>query len=138
MAVTFFIPGVPIPQGSKTAFVVRGRAVVTDANRAKLKPWRDHVADVAGTAAEGVTIEAAVEVRAEFELVRPASSKRRYPSVRPDVDKYVRALLDGLTDSGLIKDDGQVVRVVAEKKYAAQPGVRVTVGIMPDDEGNQQ
>jgi Holliday junction resolvase RusA-like endonuclease len=134
VSVTFFIAGVPIPQGSKTAFVVKGRAIVTDANRAKLKPWRDQVADVAGTAAQGVTITGAVEVRADFELVRPVSSKRRYPAIRPDVDKYVRALLDGLTDSGLIKDDGQVVRIVAEKKYALQPGVRVTVGLLPGEE----
>lgn len=128
-AVTFFVPGIPIPQGSKTAFVVGKRAVLTDANKATLKPWRAAVTRMAQAAwldrpqLEGV----AVEVEAVFVFERPATVRRDRPSVKPDLDKLVRAVFDGVTDAGLWKDDGQATRLVSEKCYGRAPGVHVTV-----------
>ena len=43
MSISFFVPGVPQPQGSSRAFTTKtGRAYVTSDN-AKLKPWREAV-----------------------------------------------------------------------------------------------
>lgn len=134
--VSFVVDGVPIPQGSKTAFVVGRRAVVTDANKAKLKPWREAVKVAAGEALRvsgGVSFVGPVRVSVRFAFVRPVSVKGRvWPSVKPDVDKLVRAILDGMTDSGLIKDDALVVELVAVKVYAGRPCARVVVGPMAD------
>jgi Holliday junction resolvase RusA-like endonuclease len=52
------------------------------------------------------------------------------PTVKPDIDKLCRAILDALTDSGAIfDDDSQVVQLVASKNYStlAQPYVVITV-----------
>lgn len=114
------ILGVPIPQGSKSLF--RGRMV--DANP-KLKRWRKTVTLEATRAYAGrMPLEGPVCVCATFSLPRPATvppKRRPWPCVKPDVDKLLRALLDGLTDAGIWGDDGQVVRVVACKVYARTP-----------------
>lgn len=130
MSVAFFVPGRPVPQGSKKGFVVKGRAVLVDVNKTELRAWRASVVDIVHAVHADTRFEEAVEVRIEFAFERPASVTRRYPSVAPDIDKLARALLDGLTDSGLLKDDSLVVHLDLHKVYASQPGALVTVGPM--------
>jgi Holliday junction resolvase RusA-like endonuclease len=127
MAVEFTVAGVPVPQGSKTAFVVGRRAVVTDSNAKVLKPWRTAVAEAAQSAPGFEAFEGAVSVEVEFVFPRPKTVKRMWPSVAPDIDKLLRALLDGITGSGLWGDDAQVVRVRALKSYGEMPRAIVLV-----------
>lgn len=132
MTLDFTVYGVPIPQGSVRAFVVKGRAVVTADNRRDLGTWRQEIA--AGARAAGaVPCEGPVEVMLTFRLPWPRSRPKRaqWPDKRPDLDKLVRAVLDALT--GLAwHDDGQVVALRAVKAYANSrtdptPGLSVTV-----------
>ena len=129
MSAVFFVPGVPQPQGSKTAYVRGGRAVIVDKNPALLKPWRESVARAAAaTWVHRPALAGPVRVEASFVLPRPASVRREFPHVRPDLDKLLRALLDGITDSGEVwGDDSQVVQVQTSKVYGEAPGVHVTV-----------
>ena len=127
--VRFFIPGVPVQQGSKTAFVVGKRAVVTDQNKARLKPWRAIVAAHARHH-KFLTFDEPVAVSLTFVMPRPARPRFNVPAVKPDIDKLVRAMLDGLTDGGLISDDARVVRLTAEERYATPDSpVGVHVGV---------
>lgn len=125
-----FVPGVPVPQGSKTAFVVGKRAVVTDANAKALKPWRALVKAAAVEALHGrePLVDEPLVVSVEFRFVRPKSVRRELPHVKPDVDKLLRAVLDALTDAHVWGDDSQVVKAAAEKVYAPSAGVLVRVG----------
>lgn len=138
MTVSFTAYGLPVPQGSTRAFVVKGKAVTTSASKG-LKPWRDTISStarttMAETGAEPLT--GPVNVRALFFLPRPKSRPKRdlYPDRRPDIDKLLRGVLDGITGP-VIADDAQVVTVVAYKHYVAEPaglgmrepGVMVTV-----------
>lgn len=127
--VAFFIAGIPVPQGSKTAYVVGKRAVLTDANKKTLKPWRAEVTRIAKAswADRQQLVDVAVRVVATFVFERPKSVRRSAPSVKPDIDKLARALLDGVTDSGIWKDDSQVTRLEVEKVYGAAPGVHVVI-----------
>ena len=128
MTVTFFVAGVPVPQGSKTAFVVGKRAVLTDANKDKLRPWRAEVTRVAGEAWAGrESLAGAVSVEVRFVFERPKTVKRDTPHVKPDIDKLLRALFDGVTDAKVWVDDAQVVRVNATKVYGAVAGVDVSI-----------
>ncbi len=128
MTVTFFVAGVPVPQGSKTAFVVGKRAVLTDANKDKLKPWRAEVTRVAGEAWAGrESLAGAVSVEVRFVFERPKTVKRDTPHVKPDIDKLLRALFDGVTDAKVWLDDAQVVSVIATKVYGAVAGVDVSI-----------
>lgn len=124
--ISFFVAGVPQPQGSARAFVVQGRAVVTSANK-NLRPWRDSVLAAAraemAVADERITKPTPVAVRITFYLQRPAShtkkqQERRAVTVRPDIDKLARAVLDALTVARVFDDDAQVYDLHVLKQYA--------------------
>lgn len=122
--VQFHVDGVPVPQGSKTVARGGGKTWLRDANAAVLKPWRHKVAAAADV---GVTFTKPVAVTARFHMPRPARQRFDRPGVRPDIDKLARAVLDGITDGGLLVDDSLVVRLVVEEFYSESPGVTVWV-----------
>lgn len=51
-----------------------------------------------------------------FYFSRPARSRYEHP-VRLDIDKCARAVLDALTNVGVIEDDRHVISLVASKDY---------------------
>jgi Holliday junction resolvase RusA-like endonuclease len=132
-----FVPGTPVPQGSKKAYVVGKRAVIVDDNAAVLKPWRAAVkaAAVEAWAGRPAMRDEALVVTADFRLIRPKTVRRPRPHVKPDVDKYLRAVLDALTDAAVWGDDGQVVKAVPEKNYADEAGVLIRVGRYINEKG---
>jgi Holliday junction resolvase RusA-like endonuclease len=77
-----------------------------------------------------VPCERPVEVRATFFYARtgPAAQVLGRPTLASganacgDLDKLERNLLDALTQSGLIKDDSLVVKIVSEKRWARPDG----------------
>lgn len=118
--INFFVGGVPAPQGSKTATVINGRAVMFEASK-KVEPWRKAVTQTARNYKEDMgfeTITSAIEVGLIFYLPKPSTVKRLLPSVKPDLDKLIRSTLDGLTKSEIYKDDALVVAITASKAYA--------------------
>lgn len=126
----FFVPGIPVTQGSTRAFVRGGRAVVTHDKREPLLNWRNAIAFAAREAARGefYAKEDAVEVYATFLLPRPKSAPRRVtqPVKKPDLDKLARGLLDALTGV-VFADDSQVVGMRVDKVFGDQTGVQVLV-----------
>lgn len=125
------VAGQPIPQGSKTAAVIGGRAVMFDSNK-KLKEWRSTV--TAATRTElikqrftGYESDQPLVVFIDFYLERPKTVKRVWPAVKPDLDKLVRAVFDGVTDGHAWHDDSQVVTVYASKNYGATPGALIRI-----------
>jgi Holliday junction resolvase RusA-like endonuclease len=80
---------------------------------------------------DGLDKLAEVYVLLDFYMPRGRTVVRRRPTVKPDVDKCIRAVFDGLTDARVWADDGQVVSVHAQQWYADdKPGVRVVVGAL--------
>lgn len=130
--VTFFVAGVPQPQGSKTGYVVGGRAVVVDKNPKMLKPWRVEVTRAARAACEQhAMLLGPIRVEATFVMPRGKSVKRPLPSVTPDLDKLIRALFDGITDAKTVwRDDAQVVQIAIDEVYGDAPGVHVTLRLV--------
>lgn len=132
--IEFFVAGVPVGQGSKRAFVNKhtGRASIVDNNKSSLTKWRGYIHDAAEDCISTLYLDA-VAVDATFVFVRPKSvsaKKRPAPTVSPDLDKLLRALLDGLTGVAFTDDD-QVTECHVSKRYGAlgeQPGVHVIVG----------
>lgn len=123
-SVTFQVVGVPVSQGSKTGYVVGRRAVLVDANAKALKPWRAQIAKAADL---GVTFDCPVYVGLRFFMPCPKRPKFSRPAVKPDIDKLARAVLDGLTDGGLLADDSRVVDLHVSEMYSESPCVMVTV-----------
>lgn len=123
--------GVPAPQGSKRAFVVGNRAVITEDSK-RTAPWRDSVSAAGVAAMAGAAaFDGPLRVTIEFRVPRPRSVKRAHPSVKPDVDKLARAVLDSLSAAAVIVDDARIVSLTAEKVYAEVPGATIRVTEVP-------
>jgi len=122
--IAFTVFGVAQPKGSTKAFYVAklGRAIVTADNR-KSKPWQESVVEAAREAMAGrpPARDVPIAVYARFFMPRPKSAPRRVTEHlhKPDLDKLLRLLKDGLTRAGVYRDDAQVVFTVASKDFAA-------------------
>ena len=128
-SLAFQVFGDPVPQGSKRAFVVKNRAVVVDDNKATLKSWRTAVVDAARAELNGEAPDLGpVRITLMFFLRQPKRPKAPVPITKPDADKLARAVLDGMTDAGVFRDDSQVTTLTVRKRYTTEaPCVRVFV-----------
>jgi Holliday junction resolvase RusA-like endonuclease len=71
------------------------------------------------------------EVETSFVFQRPKSLPKKVwlNTKRPDLDKLIRAVLDGLANV-IIPDDAQVISISSEKRYAdgpEMPGAEIVV-----------
>lgn len=117
----FTVFGKPAQMGSKKAFVVGTRAIITDDNSKKRKSWANAVAAVAAESMlNSPLLNGPVKVVARFYFARPQghfrtgrhsdqlkdSAPARH-SQSPDLDKLVRCLYDAMT--GIVyRDDRQI------------------------------
>ncbi|MEV0151556.1 MULTISPECIES: RusA family crossover junction endodeoxyribonuclease [unclassified Nonomuraea] len=151
LALTAVVYGVPAPQGSKKANPIyrgsakngtrsfTGRVTLTEMSK-KVAPWREAVRDAVRDAIglqsahalwEGV-LAGPVEVRVTFALPRGKSVRRPWPITTPDLDKVVRATMDGITMGGAWADDKLAVRITTDKVYAGTPGALERPGAVID------
>ena len=129
----FFVAGQPQPKGSTRAFVVKGRPIITSSNK-NLKQWELRVAheaqaNVPSGFCDG---ESCYHVIAYFHFAEPKSHSKKFAfmhTTRPDIDKCLRAVLDGLTGI-CFEDDSQVFWVTADKNYG-DPGVDIFIDKFP-------
>lgn len=129
----FFVAGMPGTKGSARAFVVKGRAVITNDAGAKAKSWASCVSAAAHAAMAGAgPFDGPVEVAITFHLQRPkghylpATKKRPAPELRadaprfvgtkPDGDKLERCTWDALTGI-VVTDDARIARWSGGKLY---------------------
>lgn len=122
--IEFRVYGIPAPQGSKTAFVRNGKAVVVDGSsttgRQKLSSWRAEVAREAHNVADGNLLEGPIAVEINFVMPKPKSAPKGkiFCDKKPDIDKLVRSTFDSMTGV-LYRDDSQVAKVKATKTYVS-------------------
>lgn len=129
-SVEILIPLKAKPQGSKNAFVVNGRAVIAEASKG-FKPWRSEVARIIRTSADGWEMpdkDDPIGVVIHFIYKQPKSSTRAFFTIKPDIDKLSRAMLDAITEAGNIwHDDQQVIYLEAWKSYGSADEIRLLV-----------
>jgi len=146
----FTVMGVPATKGSLKP-VPRGKHTALVESHATSKPWREavkyaaleEIADREGTGDPFAMLSGPVQVEVVFSFNRPKSApktRRTWPCTRSsgDVDKLLRNLFDALADAGVVLDDSQIVRVVADKTFVgedpsslASPGAEVVVRTLP-------
>jgi crossover junction endodeoxyribonuclease RusA len=145
----FVVYGKPVQQGSVKGW---GGGHFAHSNSHELKPWRADVSSAAvdairacsqgddypaGDVEPAFPLSGPIAVVCEFTIKKPASAPKRrvtWPATRPDLDKYLRGVLDALSAAGVYRDDGQVVNIQTSKTFPDQdrwslstPGVRVLV-----------
>jgi Holliday junction resolvase RusA-like endonuclease len=125
------IAGEPAPKGSRTLGRRRDGSVFSRPASQGEAGWVEAVARSAMAARGTAQIEPPYTVELIFSLPRPARPAHAHPS-RSDLDKLVRAVLDGLVRGGLLEDDRHVVRLVASKRWAAPGDEGATIRISTD------
>lgn len=120
-----WVPGVPQPKGSMKNVAKRGDPSRLQEDNPRSAGWRAAVADALGMKTNfgrdlGWPVESAVAVDVIFVFERSASCEREAPTGQRDggdLDKLVRNVLDAAQDGGVIRNDAQVCRIVAEKGW---------------------
>lgn len=119
--IEFRFDGQPIPQGSMK--VINGHVIHSQGSA--LAAWRSGVALAAQRAGAKPSLNP-IAITMVFVVRRPKTVTRKEPTVPPDLDKLVRAVLDGLT-SVAYHDDAQVTEIHTAKIYGDSPGVEVRI-----------
>lgn len=135
--IQFFVPGVPVPQGSKSLSMKGGRAVMFDHNSAALKSWRN-IVHFTGVSYRNNRCPVYTNVKMTLifymgerpkthytKTGKQSKQYREYPNVKPDIDKLIRSILDALTGV-FYRDDSQVIQINASKLYG-QSGVKILI-----------
>lgn len=135
MITEFFVPVEGVPKGSKKAIHVPGigRSLIVDSNGKALRPYEAAVSSYAAEA--GCTpVDGPISVSVCFVRSEKKSAPKTYrPFVQaaPDVDKMLRAVLDGLQGFAY-KFDSQVAHAEGFKFYPfgekyKYPGTYITI-----------
>jgi Holliday junction resolvase RusA-like endonuclease len=121
---TLLIAGHPAPKGSRVHFKNGGSREMSK----RCKPWVEQIAYAAmvNRPAGGQPLEPPYEVELSFSMPEGQRPKYGWPTKDGDLDKLVRACLDGLTQGGLLVDDRHVTRIVTEKSFGV-PGVTIRI-----------
>lgn len=123
---------------SRPRFARRGRGVVAYEKK-EMKVWRAECSKLIKEAFETEKlIEGPLKIDATFYIQPPkyVFSKKRgkekleaeklFCGKKPDIDNYLKALLDSMT--GIVfKDDGQVVECRARKLYSPKPRIEFVI-----------
>jgi len=136
MALTFTVPGEPVPQPRPKISTVggRGRAYVPKSHA--IHAYRQAVALTAKAAGATPTDEAPLTLEIFLEFVRPKSHYRANGELNPrtalkvppgDCSNYQKGIEDALNGIAWV-DDVQVGRTIVEKTYSveARTTVRIT------------
>lgn len=122
--------GPPASMGSKKAFVVKGRAIIVDDKPKKLRSFQSEMREAMRHTAPGAVLLGPVKVEMRCFIKRPLGhygtgknarvlkdSAPDRPTVKPDLDKILRAVCD--CGTGLwFRDDAQIAQVGMQKLYA--------------------
>lgn len=142
-AIKLHVAGDPVSQGSVSAVIAGGRAMVRqggdDQRRQRLGDWRHAVAEEARRWIEQhddpQVLDGPVRLTLVFTLPRPASLPRwRWlPWTKPDIDKLARAVMDALTKV-LYRDDARITDLHVKKRYArgGAPGCDITLEVLDE------
>ncbi|MCJ7663068.1 MAG: RusA family crossover junction endodeoxyribonuclease [Desulfobacterales bacterium] len=141
--VSFFVPGLPAPGGSKKVFLNRktGKPIVTDAGGKANKDWRAVVALTAGERFHK-PLSGPIKLHIIFYLPHPQAHYRTgknngvlkenaplWHEKRPDGLKLRRSVEDALTGIAWI-DDSQIAVGTEEKRYGERIGAEIRIEAM--------
>ena len=116
--IELFVHGEPVAQGRPRAF--RRGNMVGFYDPKESKGWK---AEIAKAAKDVIPFIPGIplSMKLVFYLTKPKSVKRQFPIVKPDIDNFVKAVMDALKD--IWGDDCQVIQISAGKRYAGIGGI---------------
>lgn len=124
--ITFRVDGIPATQGSKKHV---GRGVMVEMNK-KLPAWRKDIINTGRAVAPKTPLDCPVSVETTIWVPRPKKPRFNVPATPGDLDKYLRAIGDGIEQAGILKNDARITHWTATKHYANEatpPGADITI-----------
>jgi len=141
--ISIFVQGIPQPQGALKSIPYQsdnGKMGVRTFNKSKkLEPWRERVErairDKMEESNEYFNVDDPVKIHCIFYLPVPKAQNKKikghplYVTVRPDLDKYIRAIFDAFT-LATGTDDSRIWSSSESKKYTnnyQEVGVNIVI-----------
>ena len=124
------IPAEPVAKGRPRADRRHGRMYTPKATRLAEKELRCHLEGA--WKGSPISKEVPLSVSVTFYIKRPKSvsvKKRPHPTTKPDVDNYLKLVLDSLNGI-VIEDDSAIVDVHARKRYSTVPSVHLHLKVL--------
>lgn len=118
--ITFVVHIPPTPKGRPRFW--NGR-VLTDK---RTRTWEREFAALVAKHMPVAPLKGPLSLKMHFWVPKPKSVKREAPSVRPDLDNYAKAVMDGLKAFWI--DDAQIVHLEATKRYGEIASIGVEIG----------
>lgn len=129
MKVDFTIPSAPVPKSRPRFNKNTGRAFTDD----KTRIFENIVSLAYGARHYFDDSYIRIRMKFKFEVPKSYSKKKRIEAlegkIRPtkaDIDNYIKSVLDGLNGKAF-KDDRYIYAILAEKEYAEEAGIEVTI-----------
>ena len=129
MKVNFTIPSAPVPKSRPRFNTNTGRAFTDD----KTRIFENIVSLAYGARHYFDDSYIRIRMKFKFEVPKSYSKKKRIEAlegkIRPtkaDIDNYIKSVLDGLNGKAF-KDDRYIYAILAEKEYAEEAGIEVTI-----------
>lgn len=138
-AITFTVPGQPVPQPRPRVSTWGGRGRAYTPAGHKIHAYRQAVVLLAKATGRTVAGPVSLTVKAVFE--RPPSHWRKrglrenapqWP--RADGDNLAKGVADAITDAGLWRDDDQVVEWHVRKSFGTPARTEITIRSLADGE----
>ena len=129
MRVDFTIPSAPVPKSRPRFNTNTGRAFTDD----KTRIFENIVSLAYGARHYFDDSYIRIRMKFKFEVPKSYSKKKRIDAlegkIRPtkaDIDNYIKSVLDGLNGKAF-KDDRYIYAILAEKEYAEEASIEVTI-----------
>jgi crossover junction endodeoxyribonuclease RusA len=90
---------------------------------ADYQKWKEAARDA--LAYEGAPLQGPLRVSIACQVERPKTTK--LPAPKPDIDNYVKSVLDAMTQAGVWDDDSQVEHISAAKGWGDSGCIHIVV-----------
>lgn len=124
---TFHIRGEPHPKG-RPQFARRGKFVTSYTPKKTRMAEADVRTQIIAQLQDGFTpLQGPLRLEATFRRQRPKSARKKdvWPTTRPDLDNYLKLVLDAM-NSVVFIDDSQLVSILVVKSYG-DPGIDIII-----------
>ena len=137
----FTIPGSPVAKGRPKLTTINGMARAYTPSKTRNYEALVRLASEQAMAGRplfdcplGLTVSVFIEPPASWSKKRrvAALAGEVLPTKRPDVDNYIKAILDGM-NSVVFADDARIVDLVVKKRFSESPSVVVAIVAVPGD-----
>lgn len=125
--ISFEIPVAPTAKARAKKYFNQKTQKMQSWTPAKTRNFENDVRDYALKFKPDQPLEIPLKVSVFFYIQKPKKPKFKYPATRPDLDNYLKSVLDGLNGI-MFKDDNCVCEILTAKVYTQDyPKILVVV-----------